>query len=121
MRGVEKSDGAFQRGLMRRKVRDIVNFYENAQKQPMIPGPVLLFTPERLDFAAIGGYTSLGNLSEPSAPFLILDGQHRLAGLHHVQKMHPEEAGKVEVPAIVFDGQQEDFAAEMFVIINSTH
>jgi len=121
IRGVEKSDGAFQRGLVRRKVRDILNFYENAQSQPMIPGPVLLYTPERLGFSPAGEYTSLGNLSEPSKPFIIIDGQHRLAGLDLYMKKHPEDDGRVEVPAIIFDGKQEDFAAEMFVIINSTH
>ena len=121
IRGIEKSDGAFQRGLVHRKVRDILNFYENAQSQPMIPGPVLLYTPETLSFEPSGGYSSLGNLSEPSRPFIIIDGQHRLAGLNLYVKKHPEDDGKVEVPAIIFDGRQEDFAAEMFVIINSTH
>ncbi|MEM3043782.1 MAG: DGQHR domain-containing protein [Thermoplasmata archaeon] len=121
IRGVEKSDAAFQRALIRRKVRDILNFYENAQSQPMIPGPVLLYTDERLDFQPLGGYTALGNLSEPSRPFIIIDGQHRLAGLSLFASKHPELAESVEVPAIIFDGRQEDFAAEMFVIINSTH
>jgi len=121
IRGVLKSDGAFQRGLVRRKVRDILNFYETAQSQPMIPGPVLLFTPENLRFEPAGGYSPLGNLTEPSEPFIIIDGQHRLAGLELYVKKHPEDDGKVEVPAIIFDGRQEDFAAEMFVIINSTH
>ncbi|MGQ9583670.1 MAG: DGQHR domain-containing protein [Thermoplasmatota archaeon] len=119
--GVEKSERAFQRGLMRRKVSSIVNFYETAHSQPMIPGPVLLYTPEKLDFEALSGYSSLGNLSEPSRPFVIIDGQHRLAGLELYMKKHPEDNGKVEVPAIIFDGNEEDFAAEMFVIINSTH
>ncbi len=121
VRGVERSDGAFQRGLIRRKVKDILNFYENAQSQPMVPGPVLLYTGERLQFEPIGEYEALGNLSEPSAPFVIIDGQHRLAGMRMFLDRHPEEAGNVEVAAIVFDGRQEDFAAEMFVIINSTH
>jgi len=33
---------------------------------------------------------------------------------------HPEEARAVHVPCVIFDGRTEDFAAEMFVIINST-
>ena len=121
IRGIERSDKAFQRGLIHRKVKSILNFYETAQSQPMIPGPVLLYTSEHLSFEPVGGFSTMGNLSEPSAPFIIIDGQHRLAGLQLFVKQHPEEAGAVEVPAIVFDGQQEDFAAEMFVIINSTH
>jgi len=121
IRGVERGDKAFQRGLIRRKVKDILNFYENAQSQPMIPGPVLLYTPERLKFEAMGNFKTMGDLSEPTEPFMIIDGQHRLAGLRLFNERHPDEAEGVEVPAIVFDSQQEDFAAEMFVIINSTH
>jgi len=118
---VERSDRAFQRALLRRKVKDILNFYENAQSQPMIPGPVLLYTPEALSFQPMGNYQSLGDLSEPTQPFIIIDGQHRLAGLQLFNGKHPEESEDVEVPTIIFDGKQEDFAAEMFVIINSTH
>jgi len=121
IRGVEKSDGAFQRGLVRRKVKAILNFYETASAQPLIPGPVLLFTPENLDFRPFRDSPAAGNLSEPEKPFIIIDGQHRLAGLELFAKKHPEDAATVDVPAIIFDGRQEDFAAEMFVIINSTH
>jgi DGQHR domain-containing protein len=121
IRGVEKNDGAFQRGLIRRKVKEIFNFYEGAGSQPMIPGPLLLFTPEPLEFQPFRDSPSMGNLTEPSQPFIIIDGQHRLAGLNQYIRKYPEEAGKVEVPAIIFDNRQEDFAAEMFVIINSTH
>ena len=37
---VERSEKAFQRMLSRRKVRDIVNFYESAETQPALPGSV---------------------------------------------------------------------------------
>jgi DGQHR domain-containing protein len=117
---VEKSDGAFQRGLIKRKLKDLLNFYENAQSQPMIPGPVLLYSPEVLEFKTIGSYQSLGDLSEPSQPFIIIDGQHRVAGLNLFSEKHQSEINDIEVPAIIYDGKQEDFAAEMFVIINST-
>jgi len=121
IKGVERNDGAFQRGLIRRKVQEILNFYETAQDQPMIPGPVLLYTPDKLSFDPFRDHASMGNLSEPSNPFIIIDGQHRLAGLDLFRRKHPDEIDSIEVPAIVFDGHQEDFAAEMFVIINSTH
>jgi DGQHR domain-containing protein len=121
IKGVERGDKAFQRGLIRRKVKDILNFYETAQAQPMIPGPVLLYTSEKLKFQPMGSFQSMGDLSEPEEPFMIIDGQHRLAGLRVFQQRHPEEMESVEVPTIIFDGKQEDFAAEMFVIINSTH
>ena len=43
---VERSEKAFQRLLSRKKVREIVNFYESAETQPAIPGSVLLFSEE---------------------------------------------------------------------------
>jgi DGQHR domain-containing protein len=117
---VERSEKAFQRMLSRRKVRDIVNFYESAETQPAIPGSVLLFSEEELDFKAIGQFTSIGNLEDPKSGFLIIDGQHRLAGLHFYGAKNPSLLDQIEVPCVIFDGKTADFAAEMFVIINST-
>ncbi|HEX7089679.1 MAG TPA: DGQHR domain-containing protein [Longimicrobiales bacterium] len=117
---IERSERAFQRELSRAKVRAIKNFYETAGAQPLIPGTVLLFTPERLRFQTAGGAEGMGFLSAPQDKFLIVDGQHRLAALHFYVRDHPEEARAVYVPCVIFDGRTEDFAAEMFVIINST-
>lgn len=117
---IERTDRAFQRQLSRAKVRAIENFYENAGSQPPIPGTILLFTPERLEFAAVGRFETVGHLVEPEERFLIIDGQHRLAALHFYLRKRPEEARTIHVPCVVFDGRTEDFAAEMFVIINST-
>jgi DGQHR domain-containing protein len=63
----------------------------------------------------------MGNLREPSGQFLVIDGQHRVAGLQFFQKKHPKEADQIEVPCVIFDGKSADFATEMFVVINSTH
>ncbi|HUF12699.1 MAG TPA: DGQHR domain-containing protein [Longimicrobiales bacterium] len=118
---VEKNDAAFQRQLSRAKVRAIKNFYENAGTQPPIPGTVLLFTAETLPFRRMeGGQEAVGYLSLPQENFLIIDGQHRLAALHFYLEDRPEEAGTINVPCVIFDGRTEDFATEMFVIINST-
>jgi DGQHR domain-containing protein len=51
---------------------------------------------------------------------LIIDGQHRLAGLHFYLR-EPDADVRVEVPCVIFDGKTAEFATEMFVIINSTH
>jgi DGQHR domain-containing protein len=118
---IEQSDRAFQRSLNRRKVKAIVNFFETAASQPLIPGAILLFTDETLRFESVGEYRSVGNLREPEGRFLVIDGQHRVAGLFFFQKRHPKEADQIEVPCVVFDGKSADFATEMFVIINSTH
>ncbi len=116
---VERNDQAFQRSLSRAKVRQLKNFYETAVSQPPIPGTVLLFTSERLNFRS-GGEGGQGNLNEPTSKFLIIDGQHRLAALRFYLHERPEEANTINVPCIIFDGHTEDFATEMFVIINST-
>src|SRR5881396_3590093 len=86
---VERSEKAFQRMLSRRKVREIVNFYESAESQPVIPGSVLLFSEDILGFRPLGQYESIGNLEDPKSGFLIIDGQHRLAGLHFYGAKNP--------------------------------
>ncbi len=117
---IERKDNAFQRELSRTKIRAIKNFYETAVQQPPIPGTVLLFTAERLSFTPVSPFDSVGDLQEPRDKYLIIDGQHRLAALEFYMRQHPDEARTIAVPCIIFDGRSEDFAAEMFVIINST-
>jgi len=117
---VERSDKAFQRELSRAKVASIRNFYETAISQPPIPGTVLLFTPQKLGFEGWKDGSGVGQLEEPTEKFLIIDGQHRLAALQFYLRTHPDEAKNIQVPCVIFDGRSEDFATEMFVIINST-
>ena len=117
---IERSEKAFQRAVSKSKVRAIRNFYETAITQPPIPGTVLLFTPQKLRFDAIDGAHGVGRLQEPEEKFLIIDGQHRLAALQFYEQTHPDEAKNIQVPCVIFDGRSEDFATEMFVIINST-
>jgi DGQHR domain-containing protein len=117
---IERSDKAFQRELSRSKVKAIRNFYETAVTQPPIPGTVLLFTPQKLRFDAHADGSRIGRLQEPEEKFLIIDGQHRLAALQFYERTHPDDAKNIQVPCVIFDGRSEDFATEMFVIINST-
>jgi DGQHR domain-containing protein len=117
---IEATDAAFQRQLSRAKVTAIQNFYETAVSQPPIPGTVLLFTDEKLKFDPVKPFTNVGNLQEPRGKYLIIDGQHRLAALHFFRRHRPDDARTIHVPCVIFDGKSEDFATEMFVIINST-
>ena len=117
---IEHNDQAFQRQLSRAKVRALKNFYEMAVSQPPIPGTVLLFTSEKLQFQALGSEQSVGHLQEPASKFLMIDGQHRMAALQFYLRERPAEGNNIHVPCVIFDGRSEDFAAEMFVIINST-
>lgn len=120
IRKIERSDKSFQREISRKKVAAIKNFYETAATQPPIPATVLLFTPHTLQFTPLGNMPNVGNLEEPLDKFFIIDGQHRLAALEFFYRSNPEEANTIHVPCIIFDGKSEDFATEMFVIINST-
>jgi DGQHR domain-containing protein len=117
---IERTDAAFQREMSRAKVGAIKNFYETAVSQPPIPGTVLLFTAEELRFEPVKPFENVGNLEEPRSKYLIIDGQHRLAALYFYMKQQPAEARTMHVPCVIFDGKSEDFATEMFVIINST-
>jgi DGQHR domain-containing protein len=117
---IERSDKAFQREVSKAKVAAIRNFYETAISQPPIPGVVLLFTPQTLGFKAWDDGSGVGKLQEPEEKFLIIDGQHRLAALEFYERTHPNEAKNIQVPCVIFDGRTDDFATEMFVIINST-
>ena len=117
---IERNERAFQRQLSRSKVKQIRNFYETAITQPPIPGTVLLFSPQKLRFEPLSEGSTVGKLQTPDEKFLIIDGQHRLAALNFYERSHPEEAKSIHVPCVIFDGRSEDFATEMFVIINST-
>ena len=117
---IERTDRAFQRTLSRAKVRQLINFYETAVTQPAIPGTVLLYTSEKLQFRSDGDGGGGGHLADPSTKYLIIDGQHRLAALRFYLHERPDDAASINVPCVIFDGRSEDFATEMFVIINST-
>jgi len=119
-RRVQSGREFFQRRPYARKVRQIAEFYSDPMGQPLIPGAILLYTPEKLAFDASGTSQLMGNLHDPSEPFLVIDGQHRLAGLEVLGKRQPETLEKIDVPCVIFDKSQADFAVEMFVIINST-
>lgn len=119
-RKVQTGSGFFQRRPYARKVQQIYEFYTDPKGQPMIPGAVLLYTPEKLSFDPTSGSDLMGNLHDPREPFLIIDGQHRLAGLEVLGQRDPGALEKIDVPCVVFDKSQADFAVEMFVIINST-
>ena len=119
-RKVQTGSGFFQRRPYARKVQQIVEFYSDPKGQPLIPGAVLLYTDEKLSFDPSSGSELMGNLHDPRNPFLIIDGQHRLAGLEVLGRRDPAVLEKIDVPCVVFDKSQQDFAVEMFVIINST-
>lgn len=119
-RKVQSGGQFFQRRPYARKVRQIADFFADPKGQPLIPGAILLYTPEPLAFDPSTGSDLMGNLHDPREPFLVIDGQHRLAGLDVLGNRQPVVLEKIDVPCVIFDKSQADFAVEMFVIINST-
>jgi len=117
--GIEKDEKAFHHALSRSKVQAIRKFYETTMSQPPIPGAILLFTSQTLQFHALNGDKTAGQLQLPEEKFFIIDGQHRLAALDFYRRSHPNEAKSIHVPTVIFDGRSNDFATEMYVRINS--
>jgi hypothetical protein len=62
VQAIEKNSKSFQRDLNRRKIRQIKDFYRIETRQPVIPGAILLFTTERLEFQPLKGMERAGNL-----------------------------------------------------------
>ena len=119
---IARSEGAFQRPVIRRKIEELQQYYRECQEAgnlPAVPGAVIMISERRLQFTPAGGSRSLGALQIPEEPGILraLDGQHRLLALHAA-------AGTLkgmEVPAVVFDNLDDRQVVELFVTINAKH
>ena len=119
---IARSEAAFQRPMIRKKIRELVQYYldcQEAQNLPAIPGAVIMITEKRLHFSPIGKNPNLGMLQIPEDPGILrcLDGQHRLLALG-------AQTGKdveIDVPAVVFDTLDPRQTVELFVTINAKH
>jgi len=121
-RRIARSEAAFQRPMIRKKIRELVQYYsdcQEAQNLPAIPGAVIMITERRLNFSPLGKNPNLGMLQIPEEPGIMrcLDGQHRLLALS-------AQTGKgieIDVPAVVFDTLDPRQIVELFVTINAKH
>src|SRR4030042_2564506 len=117
-----RSEAAFQRPMIRKKIRELVQYYldcQEAQNLPAIPGAVIMIAEKRLDFSPIGKNPSLGMLQIPEEPGILrcLDGQHRLLALSAPSEKNME----IDVPAVLFDTLDPRQTVELFVTINAKH
>jgi DGQHR domain-containing protein len=124
-RRIASSDKAYQRQIIRRKIEELVQYYEQcrqAQDLPSIPGAVIISCDEKLTFVPSDGADSrVGSLKVPEREGILraIDGQHRLLALHaDIDRFGPQE---FSVPAIIFDELPEDHVVQMFVTINAKH
>jgi len=123
-RRIASSDKAYQRHIIRRKIDELVQYYEQcrqARDLPSIPGAVIISADEKLSFEAIEPGSVLGRLKVPEREGILraIDGQHRLLALHADIDHFGDEM--FTVPAIIFDRLPEDHVVQMFVTINAKH
>src|SRR5207244_2975362 len=123
-RRIASSEKAYQRQIIRRKIDELVQDYEQcrqARDLPSIPGAVIISCDEKLTFQAADGDSRVGILKVPEREGILraIDGQHRLLALHaDIDRFEGED---FSVPAIIFDRLPEDHVVQMFVTINAKH
>jgi DGQHR domain-containing protein len=123
-RRIASSEKAYQRHIIRKKIEELVQYYEQcrqARDLPSIPGAVIISADEKLSFEAIEPGSVLGRLKVPEREGVLraIDGQHRLLALHaDIDNFATEQ---FTVPAIIFDRLPEDHVVQMFVTINAKH
>src|ERR687897_2899050 len=123
-RRIASSEKAYQRQIIRRKIDELVQYYEQcrqARDLPSIPGAVIISCDEKLTFQPTDEGSRVGTLKVPEREGILraIDGQHRLLALHADIDRFGEE--DFSVPAIIFDRLPEDHVVQMFVTINAKH
>src|SRR5687768_16539365 len=123
-RRIAASDKAYQRQIIRKKIDELVGYYEQcrqARDLPSIPGAVIISCDEALKFEPAEAGSSVGTLKVPEREGILraIDGQHRLLALHaDIDRFGDEQ---FTVPAVIFDRLPEDHVVQMFVTINAKH
>ncbi len=123
-RRIASSEKAYQRQIIRRKIDELVQYYEQcrqARDLPSIAGAVIISCDEALKFDPVESGSPLGTLKVPEREGILraIDGQHRLLALHaDIERFGGET---FTVPAVIFDRLPEDHVVQMFVTINAKH
>jgi DGQHR domain-containing protein len=123
-RRIASSEKAYQRHIIRKKIDELVQYYEQcrqARDLPSIPGAVIISCDEKLTFEPAEAGLSVGRLKVPEREGILraIDGQHRLLALH--ADLDNIQGDDFTVPAIIFDRLPEDHIVQMFVTINAKH
>ena len=123
-RRIASNEKAYQRQIIRRKIDELVSYYEQcrqARDLPSIAGAVIISSDEPLKFEPVSDGSALGTLKVPDREGVLraIDGQHRLLALHAGIEHFGNEP--FSVPAVIFDRLPEDHVVQMFVTINAKH
>src|ERR687897_3025058 len=114
-RRIASNEKAYQRQIIRRKIDELVLYYEQcrqARDLPSIPGAVIISCDEKLSFEPAEAGAVVGRLKVPEREGILraIDGQHRLLALHaDIENMDDD----FSVPAIIFDRLPEDHVVQM--------
>ena len=86
-RRIASSEKAYQRQIIRTKIDELVQYYEQcrqARDLPSIPGAVIISCDEKLTFQPADDDARVGILKVPEREGILraIDGQHRLLALH---------------------------------------
>src|SRR5499425_93506 len=103
-RRIASNEKAYQRQIIRRKIDELVQYYEQcrqARDLPSIPGAVIISCDEKLSFQASSDDGRVGLLKVPEREGILraIDGQHRLLALHADIERFGEE--NFTVPAVI--------------------
>src|SRR6478735_7811266 len=110
-RRIASSDKAYQRQIIRKKIEELVQYYEQcrqARDLPSIAGAVIISCDEKLTFEPVEAGASVGRLKVPEREGILraIDGQHRLLALHaDIENIQGDD---FNVSAIIFDRLPED-------------
>src|SRR6266498_814076 len=123
-RRIASSEKAYQRQIIRKKIDELVQYYEQcrqARDLPSIPGAVIISCDEALRFEPVepGGWVGTLKVPEREGILRAIDGQHRLLALHSDIEQFGQET--FDVPAVIFDRLLDDHVVQMFVTINAKH
>ena len=86
-RRIASSEKAYQRQIIRKKIDELVQYYEQcrqARDLPSIAGAVIISCDEKLTFEPVEAGAIVGRLKVPEREGILraIDGQHRLLALH---------------------------------------
>src|SRR5438045_3148293 len=114
-RRIASSEKAYQRQIIRRKIDELVQYYEQcrqARDLPSIPGAVIISCDEKLSFSPSSEDGRVGTLKVPEREGILraIDGQHRLLALHaDIERFAGEESTG---PPSLFEPVPEDQRAQ---------
>src|ERR1700741_196425 len=117
-RRIASSEKAYQRQIIRRKIDELVQYYEQcrqARDLPSIAGAVIISCDEKLTFEPASDGASIGRLKVPEREGILraIDGQHRLLALHaDIDNIKDED---FQVPAIIFDRRPQDHIGQVLL------